>query len=96
MFEENDRSGTPAMFTVWPCRLSAVPGNSDRQRTTFIFSDKVLVGSGVGTIKPVPRLLVTEVHVVGVEVESDHVPLGFQSLPHQVSPVVGVEGLEIL
>ena len=61
-----------------------------------LFSGLVLAGSGVGTIKPVPWLLVTEVHVVGVEVESDHVPLGFQSLPHQVSPVVGVEGLEIL
>ena len=56
----------------------------------------LLGGGGVGTIKPISRGLVAQVNIVGVEVESDHISLSFQSPPPQVCPIVRGEGLQVL
>ena len=56
----------------------------------------MLLGDGVGTVEPVPGLLLAQVHSVGVEVESGHISLGSQCPPPQVGPIVGGEGVQVL
>ena len=57
----------------------------------------MLLGGGtVGTVKPITILLIPQVNIVGVEVESDHISLSFQCPPPQVCPIVGGEGLQVL
>ena len=56
----------------------------------------MLLGDGVGTVEPVPGLLLAQVHSVGVEVESGHISLSSQCPPPQVGPIVGGEGLQVL
>lgn len=62
----------------------------------IILTRPVLLGGGVGTIKPISSLLLAQVNIVGVEVESDHISLSFERPPPQVCPVVRGEGLQVL
>ena len=56
----------------------------------------MLLGDAVATVKPISGLLVAQVNIVGVEVESDHISLSFQCPPPQVCPIVSGEGLQVL
>ena len=56
----------------------------------------MLLGDAVATVKPISGLLLAQVNMVGVEVESDHISLSSQCLPPQVCPIVGGEGLQVL
>ena len=103
---------SPAMLAVRPLVCPAdLPlhwlQSPCQQRTKtaalFLFSAlffwpgwELLGGGGVGTVKPISWLLLAQVNIVGVEVESDHISLGFQCLPPQVCPIVGGEGLQVL
>ena len=56
----------------------------------------MLLGGGEGAVEPISSLLLAQVNIVGVEVESDHIPLSFQCPLPQVCPIVGGEGLQVL
>ena len=56
----------------------------------------LLLGDGVGTVEPIAILLLAQVHTVGVEVESGHISPSCQCPPHQLGPIVGGEGIQVL
>ena len=56
----------------------------------------MLLGGGEGAVEPISSLLLAQVNIVGVEVESDHISLSFQCPPPQVCAIVGGEGLQVL
>ena len=75
------------LLSVLSCRPQpACSLHANKNGASYIFSFIILtrlmlLGDGVGTVKPISGLLVAEVNIVGVEVESDHISPSFQCPP---------------